>query len=166
MYALPRETRWLPDFTRLSAAGTICTDRLDVPERSGPPGFPGVGHRFEWFGIDFQGVFVVQQPGQFRFRLTSDDGSKLYVDRTQVIDNDGYHYVRAKEGTVMLGAGPHPIEVAYWQGPGPMALVLEISRPGEPYVLFRMDRALLGNGAAGGTVGLTPPSGGESLAIP
>jgi PA14 domain-containing protein len=142
VYDLPLGTRRLPDFAPFRPVEMICTDRLDVSLRSGPPGFPGVTGRFEWFGVDFQGTFVVAQPGAFSFRLASDDGAKLYVDDVLVLNNDGLHDVRVVEGMVPLDAGPHRIRVPYWDGPGPMALTLEVARPGEPYEVLRVDRAL------------------------
>jgi hypothetical protein len=145
VYTLPRETQFLPDFNLLRPDGAICMDRLVVTERKGYPGFPGIERRSEYFGILFQGAFLVDAPGSFRFRLTSDDGARLFIDGAQVIDNDGYHAIKTAEGAATLGAGPHSIAVPYWQGPGPMALVLEVARPGEGYQIFRVDRPLQGS---------------------
>ncbi len=142
VYELPVDTRRMPDFAAMPPAGAICLDRLAISERRGPPGFPGVRGRYQWFGVDLQGAFIVQQPGAFHFRLTSDDGARLVIDGAVVIENDGYHTTRAREATVTLGPGPHRIEVPYWQGPGPMALGLEVARPGEPLEIFRVDRPL------------------------
>jgi hypothetical protein len=147
VYSVPLETRRLPDFGALRPVGAICMDGLAVTERRGYPGFPGLKNRFEWFGIDFEGAFTVERPGLFHFRLTSDDGSRLYIDGSPVIDNDGYHVTRSAEGAVYLAAGPHEIVVPYWQGPGPLALMLEVARPGEGYEVFRVDRPLDGHGA-------------------
>jgi hypothetical protein len=144
VYSLPLETRQLPDFGALRPIGTVCMDRLAVTERRGYPGFPGLRSRFEWFGVDFEGAFVVTEPGLFHFRLTSDDGSKLYIDGAPIIDNDGFHWTRAAEGAVYLAAGPHGIDVPYWQGPGPLALILEVARPGDGYDVFQADRPLEG----------------------
>jgi hypothetical protein len=144
VYPIPLETRRLPDFNALSPAGTICLDRLDISERRGQPGFPGLMNRTEWFAVDLRGAFVVEQPGMYTFRLTSDDGSQLYIDGAIVIDNDGYHQTHIKEGAMHLDAGPHAIGVPYWQGPGPLALVLEVGQPGAGYQVLRMDHALAG----------------------
>jgi hypothetical protein len=47
------------------------------------------------------------------------------------------------EGSVNLRPGPHRIHVPYFQGPRvELALVLEVAPPGEPYRIFRTDRAL------------------------
>jgi PA14 domain len=142
VYPVPLETRRLPAFEGLQPVGTICMDRLDVAWRKGF--FPGLQSRFEWFGIDFQGAFSVDRPGPYRFRLSSDDGSRLYVDGALILDNDGYHDVRTVEGVAALGPGPHRIAVPFWQGPGPLALILEVAPPGEGYQIFRMDRPLGG----------------------
>lgn len=117
-------------------------DGLAIAERRGYPGFPGLKNRFEWFALDFSGGFMVDGPGLYRFRISSDDGSKVFIDGKQVIDNDGFHITRAAEGAVELAAGPHTVAVPYWQGPGPMSLVLEVARPGQGYQVFRVDRPL------------------------
>jgi hypothetical protein len=140
--AVSKETRALPNFEQLPPVGYICMDRLAVAERNGPPGFPGVSDRYEWFGIDFQGAFTVSVPGSYRFRLTSDDGAKLVIDGVAVLDNDGYHPTRSVEAAVTLAPGVHRMGVPYWQGPGPLALVLEVAPPGGGYEIFRIDRPL------------------------
>jgi hypothetical protein len=144
VFTLPVETRRIPDFASLPPAGSICLDRLEVGERRGAPGFPGIRNRHEWFGVDLEGTFRVAQAGVYRFRLTSDDGSMLLVDGSLVVNNDGYHVTRVLEGAVQLSAGTHAITVPYWQGPGPMALVLEVAGPGEAYRIFRPDEPLGG----------------------
>jgi hypothetical protein len=143
VYDIPLETRRLPDFAAMSPAETVCLDRLYVtPRRSVYPGFPGLNERFRWFAVDLEGSFTVAQEGLFYFRLISDDGSRLFLDDTLVIDNDGYHPPRMALGAARLTAGRHTIHVPYWQGPGPMALVLDVARPGEPYHVLRVDRPL------------------------
>jgi hypothetical protein len=144
LYTLPLDTRRLPDFDALTPAGAVCLDRLDVSERSGFPSFPGIRNRYTWFGVALQGAFIVEQPGVYTFRLTSDDGSKLIIDGVQVIDNDGFHQVATREATVQLTSGPHVIDVPYWQGPGPLALVLEVARPAGAFEVFRVDQPLRG----------------------
>jgi outer membrane protein OmpA-like peptidoglycan-associated protein len=134
IYYLPEGTDKLPDFSTLRPVGTISTTTLNVPAQSFDQGFPGVTNRFEWFAIDYHGAFAVSAPGFYRFRLTSDDGSKLFVDGKQVIDNDGVHGSNAVEDSVQLDEGPHSIEVQYFQGPRyEVALVLEMAHGDEDY---------------------------------
>jgi hypothetical protein len=144
VYSLPLETRRLPDFAALRPTAAICTNALDVTERNGYPGFPGLGRRYEWFGVDFRGKFAVTRPGTFSFRLTSDDGAQLVIDGALVVDNDGYHATRARQVAVRLEAGTHSIAIPYWQGPGPMALILEVAAPGQAYDVFIAGRPLDG----------------------
>jgi hypothetical protein len=143
VFEVPQETRRIPDFRGLTPTETVCLDRLDVtPRRSVYPAFPGMRDRFRWFAVDLEGAFVVSEPGLFYFRLTSDDGSQLYVDDTLVVDNDGYHPPRMALAAARLTAGRHTIRVPYWQAAGPLALVLEVARPGEAYQVFRVDQPL------------------------
>jgi outer membrane protein OmpA-like peptidoglycan-associated protein len=73
----------------------------------------------------------VPAAGTYRFRLTSDDGSRLLIDGRQVIDNDGVHGEVQVEESVELAEGVHSIEVQYFQGPRfDVALVLEMAPPG------------------------------------
>jgi hypothetical protein len=143
VYDIPTGTRILPDFSTLSPVETVCLDRLDVtPRRSVYPAFPGLKDRFKWFAVDLRGAFAVDEPGLFSFRLTSDDGAQLFVDDVLVVDNDGYHPPRMAFAAARIPAGRHTLRVAYWQGPGPLALMLEVARDGEGYQLLRMDRPL------------------------
>jgi len=142
VYDVSPEMRRLPDFAMLRPLELLCTDRLDLTLRSGPPGFPGVTSRYEYFGIDFTGDIVVSEPGVFGFRLASDDGAKLYVDDVLVLNNDGIHDIRTVEGSVALTAGPHHVHVPFYNGKGPMALILEVARPGQAYEILRVDQPL------------------------
>ena len=139
IYFLKSGTSFLPDFGRLTPVGSIYTKELNIPKRSFDKGFPGVTERFEWFAIDYSGTFMIDRSGNYRFRLTSDDGAKLFIDNELVIDNDGLHPPEAKESTVYIGQGLHQIRVPYFQGPRTMvALVLEVAKEGESYRLFSL----------------------------
>ena len=134
IYYLDEGADHLPDFSQLRPQGTISTTTLNVPLQSFEVGFPGVTDRFEWFALDYRGAFAVPAAGTYRFRLSSDDGSKLLVDGREVIDNDGIHGGQAMEASVELTEGVHAIEVQYFQGPRfEVQLVLEMAAPGGEY---------------------------------
>ena len=138
IYYLEPNTGSLPDFSKLKPVGTIYATELNVPERSFDSGFPGVTDRFEWFAIDYHGTFLIEKPGKYNFRLTSDDGSQLWIDGTKLIDVDGIHPPTSREATVDLAAGTHQIRVPYFQGPRfYVALTLEVAPAGEPYTVFK-----------------------------
>ena len=44
----------------------------------------------------------IRDAGEYDFRLTSDDGSQLWIGGTCVVDNDGLHGARAKDGRKVL----------------------------------------------------------------
>lgn len=68
--------------------------------------------------------------GEYAFRLTSDDGSRLLVDEQVVVDHDGLHEATAKEGVVTLTAGHHALRVEYFEAGFDQVLRLEWRPPG------------------------------------
>ncbi|TDC80098.1 family 16 glycoside hydrolase [Streptomyces hainanensis] len=72
----------------------------------------------------------VPQDGTYTFRLTSDDGSRLFVDDQQVIDHDGLHGATSKDGSVELTAGYHALFVEYFERDGEQQLTLSWRPPG------------------------------------
>jgi hypothetical protein len=131
VYNLKSGTSKLPNFAKLKPVGVIYTNSLNIPPREFTSGFPGVTDRFEWFGIDYTGRFWVEKPGDYTFRLLSDDGSILYIDDRMVIDNDGGHVPVMREGPVTLAGGIHDIRISYFQGRRfRLALVLTVKGPG------------------------------------
>lgn len=130
IYAIKESSDELPNFKKLKSIGTIYTYSLAVAPRDFSEGFPGIPERFEWFAIDYTGRFWITDPGEYIFILTSDDGSKLYIDDKRVIDNDKLHAPLAMESKVKLKAGAHSIRVSYFQGPRlHVALMLEVIPP-------------------------------------
>jgi hypothetical protein len=137
VYLIPVDTDRLPRFKHLKPVGTIYTTTLDVPPTDFRQGFPGVTDRFEWFAIDYSGKFWIEQMGRYRFALTSDDGSQLYIDDRLIIDNDGIHPPSSCVASVELARGAHTIRVSYFQGPRyQVALILLVARPGDSWQLF------------------------------
>jgi hypothetical protein len=132
VYELPDITRDLPDYWKLEPIGALFTDALNVPQQTimKTIGIPGVTNRTAWFGIDYHGEFWVEDPGEYQFQLTSDDGAKLFIDDELVIDVDGVHGAREGSGRIQLNAGRHTVHVPYFQGPPfSVALVLSVKSP-------------------------------------
>jgi hypothetical protein len=129
VYLVPKDITVLPDFEHeaLESAGEIWTEALNVTPRHWRAGFPTLTDRFEWFAIDYSGRFWIEEPGRYTFALLSDDGSRLFVDGTPVIDNDCLHPPDLRVAAVRLEGGGHQIRVSYFQGPRDcLALVLAI----------------------------------------
>jgi hypothetical protein len=68
--------------------------------------------------------------GQYVFRLTSDDGSRLFVDGQLVVDHDGLHGASSKDGSVTLTAGYHDLRIEFFEAGGDQVLRLEWQTPG------------------------------------
>lgn len=137
-FALPgrvyfiQPTTKLPDFDSLEPVSTIYTNPLSVGPVKSNPGFPGITNRAQWFAVDYQGKIYIRHPGVYRFRLVSDDGSKLYIDGLTVIDNDRGLGVWTDQKAVKLSGGMHRIRLSYFQGPTDhyyITLVLSVSPP-------------------------------------
>jgi hypothetical protein len=140
VYELPEGiTGGLPtdfSFSDMDAVGALYTYTLNVPYQLLDAGLPGVTSRPEWFAIDYHGEFWVETPGVYNFRLTSDDGSKLYIDDQLLINVDGEHLPLTYGKSVTLAAGRHTINIPYYDGPRNVALILEVEPPGGTFQVF------------------------------
>ena len=88
------------------------------------------GKRGSNYGIRWIGSLEVPQEGNYRFFLSSDDGSSLKIDGEQIILNDGIHPANTVNGRIALSAGSHQIEAWYFQGGGEEVFRLEWAGPG------------------------------------
>jgi outer membrane protein OmpA-like peptidoglycan-associated protein len=139
----------LKDFDAVASAGSIFADKWDIPSRSFTQGFPGVTDRFEWFSLTYHGSIYIPATGRYTFRLSSDDGSQLFLDDALVIDNDGVHSMRDKSASVVLPQGNHGFRLRYFQGPAAeLGLQLFVKVPGGKEKIFALqdfDQAVLDN---------------------
>jgi hypothetical protein len=132
LYTLPQDTQSLPDFSQLKAAKKLCMKQLDITDRDFKEGFPGVDGLIEWFGLDIRFKLNVPVAGDYEFALSSDDGSRLFIDGHEVIENDGQHGQEQKTAVIALTAGLHEVRVPYFQGPRyRIALELKWKGPGD-----------------------------------
>jgi hypothetical protein len=138
VFPLANDTPKLPtDYAALTPVSVLYACEWDIPPRAWDQGFPGVAERFEWFAIRYAGAFRIATAGEYAFRLSSDDGTKLVIDGKPVIDNDGQHPPREASGKVQLSAGDHQMVLEYFQGPRyQINLQLWVTPPGKPEELF------------------------------
>ena len=87
--------------------------------------FPGVTVR-EFYGIIFLSSLTISQKGCFEFYLESDDGSKLWIGDSLVIDNDKMHKMTAVRDTMYLSQGTYDTKVWYYSAlPSQFGLILK-----------------------------------------
>jgi len=104
-------TRHVPYYDEM---GKIVLDSLAVPKTFvGEKYFPGVTLRTR-FGIIFLSQLEISDQGCYEFYLESDDGSKLWIRDSLVIDNDGPHKMFAKRDTMLMEPGRFPVKVWYY----------------------------------------------------
>ena len=84
----------------------------------------------EEFAVRLSGLLQVATDGVYQFELVSDDGSRLWLADTLVVDHDGLHSARAKHGMVALAAGYHPIRIEYFQAGGGKVLEVRVRQDG------------------------------------
>jgi len=66
------------------------------------------------FAVVFKGMIDIPKRGIYRFYTYSDDGSRLSIGGHVVVDNDGSHSARRRDGKIALEAGLHDFELAYF----------------------------------------------------
>jgi len=67
------------------------------------------------FGLLFEGFIKVPADGLYKFFMASDDGSRLWVADTLLIDADGIHGPSEESGTIALQKGFHSFRLRYFE---------------------------------------------------
>lgn len=109
----------LPNFDAMtpSATGTMSRPSLDQWAGSND------------FGVAFEGYLKVTTAGTYKLELVSDDGSRLWIGDTLVIDNDRLHPAKTEIGAIVLAQGYHRFKLWFFERGGGEVLVLKWKRP-------------------------------------
>lgn len=89
-------------------------------------------HRDAFWGVVFEGFIQIDTAGQYKFYLASDDGSKLYINNKEVVNNDGDHGTVERSGKIDMEPGYHNVRVEWFNGGGGYWLDAYYSGPGIP----------------------------------
>ena len=88
-------------------------------------------------GLLLEGYINIPSDGIYTFYVSSDDGSKLYIGDSMVVDNDGFHGGKDrtgnlifKSGNAALGKGLQPVSIRYFDWGGGEMLKVFIEGPG------------------------------------
>ena len=85
----------------------------------------GFGEHPSNIKIVFRGQITVNKTNSYSFRLISDDGSYLFIDEKEIIDNGGNHGFEAVDSEIYLEEGIHDIRIEFEQGGGGAGLSLQ-----------------------------------------
>jgi hypothetical protein len=84
----------------------------------------------DFFYFQFDGYINITTAGNYQFRTTSDDGSRLALRNVVIVNNDGLHgNVTVTSGLQTLSSGPYPINVKYFEYTGGQTLIVEYLGP-------------------------------------
>jgi PKD repeat protein len=92
-----------------SASGEV-SDETNWPD--------GLLGQTESFSVNWDGYLRVNRSDTYTFTLRSDDGSWLWIDEAQVIDNGGLHSATNVSGAIALDPGYHHIVVRMYEHTG------------------------------------------------
>jgi hypothetical protein len=117
----------LQDFCTLKPSQTPNIDKLMPTIDWRTTADFGIADRFV---TEVTGYLNIATAGSHDFRLTSDDGSRLVIDDTEVINNGGLHGPTPKDGTIELAAGYRSLRIEHFDGDFDQRLTLEWRPPG------------------------------------
>ncbi|UOB16881.1 PA14 domain-containing protein [Abyssalbus ytuae] len=103
--------------------GNITEIDVDALQASVDPGDA------DTFSIRYTGYINITATGNYTFYTNSDDGSKVYIDGIEVVDNDGLHAVVESSGSINLTTGMHDIEILFFENGGGESLTVDYSGP-------------------------------------
>lgn len=108
----------------LNAVKPTLSGRMDNFKKYVPKG------KQDEFATKMTTAVMIPVAGNYKFYIASDDGSRLYLNGAELINNDGLHGMVERSGAASLSAGPHELIVTYfdngggdglrvmWEGPG------------------------------------------------
>lgn len=70
------------------------------------------------YGINWKGYLKIEESNKYLFKLSSYDGSWLYIDDELIINNKGNHEYISKENETKLEKGNHQISIYYMKNNG------------------------------------------------
>ncbi len=129
--------------TALTPTDTGTTDDLQGWVGTYSPGDAKVD-----FTVRFTGFIDLPTAGDWTFYTWSDDGSRLFIEGDMVVDNDGDHGNREREGTRTLPAGLHAITITFYENGGGDNLEVRYEGPGVAKVNIPNSAFFLSRGKA------------------
>jgi len=111
-----------PDFQRVVTTG--------INYRSTGHAWPGVpGNRRDHYYIRWTGSIIIKTGGRYAFWTKSDDGSRVWINGKQVVDNPGWHGMRSRGSWQNIGSGSHEFAAEYFEGGGGAGMEFDYQGP-------------------------------------
>ena len=88
-------------------AGT--TNAVNLPSQAAT-----LGNGDNDFAVRLTTTLTITNGGNYTFNVGSDDGSRLYIDGVEIVENDGLQAFDTASGSVNLSLGQHEIVIIYF----------------------------------------------------
>ena len=118
----------LPDFSTLEPVGQGVATSVQLE---------GYAEREDKIGLVFEGYVEVPSTGIYTVYTESDDGSRLYVNGSMVVDNDGLHGKQTRTGQLALEKGLHAVRIEFFENTGGEYLKASMVGDGFPVELLK-----------------------------
>jgi hypothetical protein len=82
------------------------------------------------FAVVFDGIIDIPETGVYGLYINSDDGSKMTIDSTEPVVNDGIHGMKEEGRSYPLAQGYHKLRIEYFQRLGGKGLEFLVEAPG------------------------------------
>lgn len=90
-----------------------------------------VAGRDSLFAAVFDGFILIPSEGVYGLYINSDDGSKMTIDATEPVLNDGIHGMKEEGRSYPLAQGYHKLRIEYFQRVGGIGLEFLVEAPGQ-----------------------------------
>ena len=128
-YSFSRALSSMPDVANLVPAATCTWAKVDFPATASV--WPGAPENLkDRYAVVAEGAVYAPMPGRYKIALTSDDGAKLWLDGTPVIDNGSTHSMSSKSAVLPMAEGLHDLRIEYFENTGSAGLQLSWSKDG------------------------------------
>ena len=115
-----------PDFNALMPQFHAVTERVDYGNRIWKDIDDSLRNDF---AATLTGFLDVKVAGEYTLHLTSDDGSRLWLDNEKKIENGGVHTRHTESATLTLSVGAHPLTIHFFERNRKAILDLEWTLP-------------------------------------
>jgi MYXO-CTERM domain-containing protein len=113
----------------LTAVGSFEDANLDHWDGTDNSDWAPLGQTGAYTAV-WSGYLLTETAGDYKFRMTSDDGSQLFLDGSVLINMPIPQVFTAKEAQTFLDAGAHSLKVSLFDSGGHDGIRLEWQTPG------------------------------------
>jgi hypothetical protein len=98
----------------------------------------------DFFNFRYDGFLLIQSAGDYQFRITSNDGSRIKLNDTLIVNNNGVHHMTTATSAVRhVSSGPQRIRVDFFDYMNADSLQVEYSGPDTNEQWRTIDRGVL-----------------------